>query len=326
MNQKKSIDDTINSEYENNNKHENDMATPEQRSFVSLKSEYYNSTSSKSYYSKTSYTKQLEDFLAPYKTPPSSLDSRIGEIALILNGKAKRDGKRIWKWEDRLDEIAKIYAENSINYSSSQKKDIERIKNILRKNEYLRKNYKDKIYSIDSILDYKTPAKKKQQKSAFFSKAANYVKKLAVPLIATSALILGIYNYNSLQSGQKEMNNLNLLNFKTEQAIKKSEAKFEGNFSICKLLNTQSSQETLQKKEVVEHTVKKGNTLWGITKKFLTKKMKKAPSAKEIYDSCNNLALENNKGLQKDYSLESKDPKSPHFILPGEIIRIPEWL
>jgi len=72
----------------------------------------------------------------------------------IKEGKFEEDitQTRIWKWEDRLEAISKIYAQNKDVLSDVNNGLIDRLKEILHSNRYLKRKHADKLKKINELF------------------------------------------------------------------------------------------------------------------------------------------------------------------------------
>src|SRR3989344_1686175 len=126
----------------------------ESQKYLGLKSSYYHSDISATTDKKTGYHQKLDEFLKPYEHAETGINQRIGNIAMILNGNFKKNGKRLWSWNDRFNEIKYIYQQNNISYDESQKDDISQLKKIIKSNSYTKKKHNGKIDELLKILDH----------------------------------------------------------------------------------------------------------------------------------------------------------------------------
>ncbi len=84
----------------------------------------------------------------------------LNRVIEVLSGDyVKENGKRAWTWEDRENEIKKYYNTNHIEYSDSDKEELDEIIKTVKSNKYARKRHSRKIRNINSVI--KTPTEPK---------------------------------------------------------------------------------------------------------------------------------------------------------------------
>ena len=247
-------------------------------------------------------------------------NSNLQQIAEILSGDYVREnGKRAWTWEQRENEIRKLYANNNIKYNGEEKQDIEEMIFITESNKYATNKHKRKLNNIYSALRAPNESKVKR----FFKR--NWKKVVVGGLIAATALgaYLGVkaYNNNKVTPFAKGVES------KVEYI---SEDKINEPISVETVVNIDDydvkenekivSEETMNKPVVYE--VKKGDCLWNIAEGYI-KGQGVRPTNKLVRDVTNIIAVENGKAKLGVYkSLEKKDKENPNLICPKEEIKI----
>jgi len=249
-------------------------------------------------------------------------NSNLQQIAEILSGDYVREnGKRAWTWEQRENEIKKLYANNDIKYNEEEKQDIEEMIFITESNKYATNKHKRKLNNIYTTLRAPTESKIK----GFFKR--NWKKVVAGGLIAATVIwaYFGVkaYNNNKVEPFAKGVES------KVEYI---SEDKINKPITVETLVNIDDydvkenekivSKETVNKPVVYE--VKKGDCLWNIAKGYI-KEQGVRPTNKLICDVTNIIAVENGKAKLGVYKgLEKKDKENPNLIYPKEEIKISE--
>lgn len=92
------------------------------------------------------YKQRLRNFYQNYKVVDET-DSTIVNIAKILTGDFRADGKRVWKWEDRIKKIEE--QQETIKKTTEETKEkLDHLYEILNSNTYLKRKHAEKIRRI----------------------------------------------------------------------------------------------------------------------------------------------------------------------------------
>ncbi len=253
----------------------------------------------------------------------TSLESAVlKDVSEILSGDQKENRKRTWEWRQRQKEIKKYYKTNKVEYSNNEKKKIEDIINIVESNKYATKNHRRKLNNIYETVRYKGESKLKR----FFKR--NWKKVVAGGLIVGIAVgsYFGVkaYNDNKVQSFSKNVETRveyiaeeDVSQPITVDSVVEIDAKED---SVTKTYESSSSAISQSKNET--YTVKKGDCLWNIAKKYLREQGVR-PNNKIVVEVTNIIAKDNGKAKLGVYKgLEKKEMRNPNLIHPNDKVKI----
>ncbi|MDP2907056.1 MAG: LysM peptidoglycan-binding domain-containing protein [Nanoarchaeota archaeon] len=256
------------------------------------------------------YMEKLEGFYDSLNSHNDLTDKMIAELCRAYSG------KQDWLWNKRFEKGNRILKELKKKcLTLEQKNTLENIKKVISSNKYLKINHSSIYQDLQRRLD--------TNNSNFYCNLTYWKDNLSDKLRLKK-------DYNSLEEKIQNTDPLPSLDNSVKQykrtfgSYLKGIAKYVGiaalAIAVVLLPAKYCSKDHYNSKPSAVYTVKKGDSLWNLSKEYLKKKGISLDN-NLVYKVVDKVALENGKGKQADYKVWQKDKKNPHLIHPGDKIK-----